>query len=147
MTKRCRNSDKEYIFFLFNDLLLYASKLVAAPGSQKKYKLHKQIEINQQFFIQDLPDDEKSTNRFQIVNTKKSFVVYSSDKSTKAEWLVDFYKCIVANKKAIKTDKPYSTEIVAPVWQHDQSSSKCTNCDKSFGIFRRRHHCRYWYVD
>ena len=44
MTKQCRSSDKPYEFFLFNDLLAYASKsgIISSGG---KYKLHQEIPI------------------------------------------------------------------------------------------------------
>lgn len=44
MVKKCRSSDKTYEFFLFNDLLAYASKsgIISSGG---KYKLHQEIPI------------------------------------------------------------------------------------------------------
>lgn len=64
--------------------------------SMSKFKLNRRIAINSAFFVQDLPDknDEKQINRFQIVNSNKSFVVYAENAAAKAEWIKDFFSCV-----------------------------------------------------
>ena len=57
MQKQCRSSVKTYLFVLFNDLLVYASKVVVT----NKYKVHKEIEIDGVFRVVDVKDDEDST--------------------------------------------------------------------------------------
>jgi hypothetical protein len=91
LTKQCRSDNRPYEFFLFNDLLVYASKAVG-----NKYKLHRSIDINSAFVIQDLPDqkDKNELNRFQIVNSDKSFIVYANDLPAKQSWLKDLFNCI-----------------------------------------------------
>ena len=57
MQKQCRSSVKTYLFVLFNDLLVYASKVVVT----NKYKVHKEIEIDGVFRVVDMKDEEDST--------------------------------------------------------------------------------------
>ena len=57
MQKQCRSSVKTYLFVLFNDLLVYASKVVVT----NKYKVHKEIEIDGVFRVVDIKDDEDGT--------------------------------------------------------------------------------------
>ena len=52
LTKQCRSSTRTYLFVLFNDLLVYASKLVVA----QKYKVHNQIDIDSVFRVVDIAD-------------------------------------------------------------------------------------------
>lgn len=61
-----------------------------------KFSLHQKIEINSSFVIQDLPDrpEEKRANAFQVVNAKKSFIVYADDVTTKVEWIKFLFTCI-----------------------------------------------------
>ena len=57
MQKQCRSSVKTYLFVLFNDLLVYASKVVVT----NKYKVHKEIEIDGVFRVVDIKDDDDSS--------------------------------------------------------------------------------------
>jgi hypothetical protein len=114
-----------------------------------KYSLHQQIDINTSFVIQDLPDkpDERRLNAFQVVNAKKSFIVYTDDAATKADWLKSLYHCIEESKKAIAASGASGeapSTFVAPVWQSDHATTNCQCCNKGFTLFNRRHHCRHW---
>ena len=57
LQKQCRSSVKTYLFVLFNDLLVYASKVPVT----NKYKVHKEIEIDAVFRVVDVKDEEDST--------------------------------------------------------------------------------------
>eukprot|EP00455_Lapot_gusevi_P057799 TRINITY_DN9948_c0_g1_i1.p1 TRINITY_DN9948_c0_g1~~TRINITY_DN9948_c0_g1_i1.p1 ORF type:complete len:233 (-),score=50.37 TRINITY_DN9948_c0_g1_i1:14-610(-) len=50
LVKKCRSADKEFEFFLFNDLLVYAS------SAGWKYKMNRELPINASFQVEDLPD-------------------------------------------------------------------------------------------
>jgi FYVE/RhoGEF/PH domain-containing protein 5/6 len=145
LTKKCRSADKEFTFFLFNDLLLYAQ-----GGGLTAYFLHRRIEINQAFKVNDLPDSSSGKNMFEILNSQKSFVVYASDSNLKQIWLRSLRDCISeyeANAQArlkLKGEdvRSKSDSYVAPVWASDKSSNQCTICLSDFSLLNRRHHCR-----
>jgi hypothetical protein len=133
MVKKCRNTDKTYEFFLFNDLLVYASRSVLSTGT--KYKLHQELPIDESFTIDDVPappprvkllltaastsnlntsdgnnpDANGSSEilddqyQFQINNKVKSFIVYVPDQVTKTTWLTAFAK--VLNENAVQQAK------------------------------------------
>jgi hypothetical protein len=136
LTKRCRASDITYEFFLFNDLLVYASR--TATG---KFKLHRKIPINNMFLVTSLEDEPRACNRFQIVNSIKSFEVCAADKDTKDSWMTALSECIGEQTKKISAATA-TTGILAPVWQGDSTSNACQVCRIEFTLFNRRHHCR-----
>lgn len=72
LTKVCRSSRKVRRFFLFNDLLVYAS----TAGIGSKHIFHGSLELGA-LRVEDVPDSEakKLVNAFLIVAAKKSFVV------------------------------------------------------------------------
>ncbi len=39
-----------------------------------------------------------------------------------------------------------TTDMKQPVWVSDDLAKECAVCKKEFGLFRGKHHCRYWYV-
>jgi len=55
LTKKCRSSDKVYEFFLFNDLLVYASKGIITQVTGPRFKVHQEIPIDAAFSITDVP--------------------------------------------------------------------------------------------
>jgi len=134
LTKVCRASDRKYEFFLFNDLLLYSSK----PSMGSKYKLHRKIDINGSFFVEDLRD---GVNRFQIRSSDKSFVVIADDAADKDKWLSDLFLCMKEAQTLVNVNSKGFTAAM-PVWQSDHTSNECSLCDKPFSFFNRRHHCR-----
>ena len=148
LTKRCRARNIDYEFFLFNDLLIYASR--TATG---KNKLHREISINKRFLVTSLEDEPpKLMHRFQIVNSIKSFEVLASSKEEKEVWLLALAECVAEQTTRITGAGAAAGTagaaaagdggILAPVWQNDNTSSNCTNCRVEFTLFNRRHHCR-----
>lgn len=137
LVKKCRSSDIEYEFILFNDLLIYASVTVA-----KSYKLHRKLPITKSFIVQDLRDDGNDRNRFQIVTAEKSFIVLVATPELKQTWLNDLYRCIAQQKMRINNEADVVGNDVAPVWQADSTSTNCSCCKSQFSFLKRRHHCR-----
>ena len=138
LTKICRKHDKEYVFILFSDLLMYGDET-----NEKKLKLHRQIPIDQNFRTRNIPQNPKyGTKCFEIHSPMKSFIVFASHPKEKREWLDEFEK-VSADKNTIKSKYARA----APLWVPDDFSDVCTmpNCVKSFGILNRRHHCRFWF--
>lgn len=60
LSKRCRNKDKRYQFFLFNDMLTYASS-----GLRGKYNVHQSIPLTV-VRIENLEDTQDLANAFQV---------------------------------------------------------------------------------
>ena len=143
LIKQGRSSDKKYMFFLFNDLVAYAESTIGG-----KFKLHRKIPVDDSFTIVDMNIDANGKHRFQLVNSVKSFEVYSEDPAEKEVWMKDLeaVKSEFVNNKISRGQAEGSDAFVAPVWQSDHSAKNCLLCDNSFSFFNRRHHCRFWYV-
>eukprot|EP00475_Leptophrys_vorax_P015286 TRINITY_DN21663_c0_g1_i1.p1 TRINITY_DN21663_c0_g1~~TRINITY_DN21663_c0_g1_i1.p1 ORF type:complete len:721 (+),score=193.36 TRINITY_DN21663_c0_g1_i1:1965-4127(+) len=135
LTKKCRNTNKDFTFFLFNDLLLYAH-----GGGLTQYVLHHQIDINSAFTVKDIPDSAESKNGFEIRNTKKSFIVFASDPSVKQMWIKALEDCVEQSKNKRQGT---TAEEQAPLWDPDDTSKNCVICLEPWNpLLRRRHHCR-----
>jgi len=118
LIKKCRIEDRRYEFFLFNDMLAYAVKLMGG-----RYKLHRSIPIDSTFMAVDLPDldsagapisspsissaadvaapapQEGRRYRFQIHNQDKSFEVYSQDKALKMQWISTIVEAVAEQQR------------------------------------------------
>ncbi|ETO08193.1 hypothetical protein RFI_29197 [Reticulomyxa filosa] len=102
--KVCRKQNRVYHFFLFSDLLLYASQY----GT--KLNLHNQLEINAAFQVKWLEDgnDKYKDIRgcaFEIVSSKKSFVVYADTPQEAKTWFEDIKKSSLKWSKKKKKKK------------------------------------------
>ncbi len=136
LTKICRSYDKQYEFLLFNDLLLYATKSVTG-----KLKLNRQLEIEGNFSVEDRRGQGEQEFQWQIVSSKKSFIVYAPDQDTKSAWMNDFQMALQERDRAeaIKATGNTTGKSAAPVWKSDHSSKKCGICSAEFSLFNRRH--------
>ena len=136
--KICRRASKKRIFYLFNDLMLYASALPTGG-----LMVHRVIPLGE-LRISDVPDTEAVTNAFMIGSSKKSFVVSAETPSEKFDWLVDISNAEkeLASKNLSLKKETSAKEAEAPVWQPDKSAKQCTICGTDFTAFTRRHHCR-----
>ena len=144
--KVCRNRDRIYNFFLFNDLILYASTY----GS--KYSLHNQLSIDQTFDCKWIENagkygEEKNGRIFQIITAKKSFVVYSETNKDGREWFDAIHKAqLEQQSKATAGATPsghFKNESTsAAIWVPDTHKSNCSLCNDKFTFVNRRHHCR-----
>uniref|UniRef100_A0A7S0H256 Uncharacterized protein n=1 Tax=Amorphochlora amoebiformis TaxID=1561963 RepID=A0A7S0H256_9EUKA len=161
LIRQTRNKPKPFKFYLFNDLLIYAS-----PRGWK-YRVHFKAPIDSQFQVEvyGTGSNEESCGRelrktgalikarenrdypnmylWQIVTKKKSFIVFATSPELGSSWVKDLIACKEAARRTI-TGRSTSTVAVetAPVWQPDSEARSCTNCGKPFGFIRRRHHCR-----
>jgi hypothetical protein len=159
LTKVGRRSDSKYEFFLFNDLLVYASG---------KYKLHMKIPIEEGFNVEDLPDQgtkEEGKNRFKVVSRQKSFIVYAKEKAQKDDWLKDIHDCIDKRRFSIKSSASVSKLAHAagnaaggaggddhepasvipktrPIYVQFKADSVCVVCSTACTRLSGRHHCR-----
>eukprot|EP00484_Ammonia_sp_Unknown_P027509 CAMPEP_0197032254 /NCGR_PEP_ID=MMETSP1384-20130603/10974_1 /TAXON_ID=29189 /ORGANISM="Ammonia sp." /LENGTH=952 /DNA_ID=CAMNT_0042461887 /DNA_START=28 /DNA_END=2886 /DNA_ORIENTATION=- len=139
--KVCRNKDRLYHFFLFNDILLYGSSY----GS--KYKFHNLLPMNAAFSVTPLEDSsaygtEKNGRIFSIVSEKKSFVVYTDTTQEAKEWLDDIQKCMEEQSKKAHSGHFKTDSHSAGIWVPDSHAKNCNICNDKFSFVNRRHHCR-----
>ena len=136
--KVCRRASKKRLFYLFNDLMLYASALPTGG-----LMVHRVIPL-EELLLQDMPDSDEIKNAFTIGSSKKSFVVTAETNKEKFDWIVDITGAV--NELKSKNESLGRTENTkeahAPIWQPDSSAKNCTLCKAEFTITRRRHHCR-----
>eukprot|EP00494_Astrolonche_serrata_P031647 UN31916 len=137
--KVCRSDNRLYTFWLFNDLLLYGTL-----NNLGTYKLHKEIALNDNFIVNDLPGTKTFKNVFEIKSETKSFMAYTETVQEKKEWLKLFQDCI---KKFRSSEEQRGRKVrkiarTAPVWMPDSYSDTCLICKDPFTLFKRRHHCR-----
>lgn len=139
LIKRCRKRDQEYTFFLFNNLIAYASRK-SSLATQGKYKLHRRIDIDARFSVEEF--EEPNLYGFTLVSASKSFVVFSTSQEEQQSWINSIKQCITRSQNTHKHKKVLDGTEVAPVWKPDQSVDKCPYCQIKFNIIVRRHHCR-----
>lgn len=138
LTKVCRSKDQAYDFFLFNDLLVYGSRIPISG----LLNLHRQIEIDKSFQVVNM-EDEPGKFLFMVVSSSKSFKVYAANAGDKAEWMKNFADTMAyAERHTARRHSHRSTADVRPVWQQDSTSSLCPLCKDKFTMINRRHHCR-----
>jgi len=92
LTKKCRSRDKDYEFFLFNDLLVWATR------SGKKFKFHKSLVIDASFRVHDMPPKPTVRQEFAVQSVDKSFVVMVDNFQEKCGWLHDINECYQQRK-------------------------------------------------
>jgi len=135
--------DQLYTFFVFNNLIIYAKK----TGDQ--FTIKRQLEINDAFSVVDIPDHDKeeyshvkgTVHMFQLFTSEKSFYCYTDTEEQKLQWLEVFQAIQAQIESTIGVNRKHTP---APIWQADSSVTHCSIavCNKKFGLFNRRHHCR-----
>lgn len=141
LKKVCRKKNKVFRFWCFHDYLIYGSAL-----GNEKYSFNRALELVKCSVV-------KSNNvqcAFEIYGAEKSFVVITPDQESCNEW-VQTLSTACDNIKRLNgigyaTDgqqQSGANEVaVAPLWQPDHNSDICTQCNKAFTFWNRRHHCR-----
>mmetsp|Transcript_7041 Transcript_7041/g.11631 ORF Transcript_7041/g.11631 Transcript_7041/m.11631 type:complete len:468 (+) Transcript_7041:94-1497(+) len=135
--------DREYTFFLFNDMVCYASG--ESKSKSSALKMHQQLPVDSAFFIQDVPHHDKYSDRsFEVHSSVKSFIVHCTEYKVKREWMSDLSK-VVKDRVTLQPGKTQQRELAAPLMVPDDWSDECQmkDCDTKFTFVNRRHHCRY----
>ncbi|KAK9718393.1 hypothetical protein K7432_005548 [Basidiobolus ranarum] len=166
--KICRKSHQIRKFFLFSDILIYASPSLVGDSHSFKRKLSLR-----ELHVSDVPDEEgEPSNRFKISSREKSFVLYVEKPEQKEEWInlvqtaiQNLQGSIVPNqgvspsnmtaefkehlantihKQQCQIMEPaVIKDYYSPVWVPDSEASKCACCNELFNpVTRRKHHCR-----
>lgn len=71
-----------------------------------------------------LPGTSVHPHKFEVQNGVERWIICAETEGELSTWL----DALFVNKR--------------PTWQPDEASNQCSACDASFGLFRRRHHCR-----
>jgi hypothetical protein len=130
-----RGGIKPYTFFLFNDMLIYAEKL-----SEKKYKMHQEIEVNRMFNFTE-SDSNAPPNSFVIHNSVKSFIAIAASESDCKKWKQHLTNVIAQAAVSLHSNRP--SNMIKPLLVADTDAKDCQICQKVFTTMNRRHHCRF----
>ena len=131
--------DRTYTFFLFNDMVCYAS------GNNEALKLHQMLPIDRAFYVVDVPHHDKYSDRsFEMHSSIKSFIIHCSEYSIKKQWMTTLSQ-IIKDRIRLQPAKCQQRELAAPLMVPDDWSDECQmkDCDTKFSFVNRRHHCRY----
>ncbi|KAG9300246.1 hypothetical protein G9A89_011319 [Geosiphon pyriformis] len=151
--KICRRNHQERDFFLFSDILIYAS-----PGLiDNIYIFHRKFDL-EDVTVLSLEDTGAMKHRFQIMSPQKSFTLYTNSLKEKESWINAIREAkneylsakrtlrITEKREPQEREDSYRKRIVenyhAPVWVPDTTTDRCMNCSDEFSLFRRKHHCR-----
>ena len=164
MKKICIKDCRRRIFFLFNDILVYAIPrnsylLFGSVIEEGPRELFCDFAFRHAFCVSgieivDIKNDQPvnvGLNQLKHVqHFKNSFLVLSSEKSIqvvceteeeKACWLESIYSAIEKSSKEHRQKKS-NKNYMSPVWLPDEYTFDCMTCGVQFNILRRKHHCR-----
>eukprot|EP01124_Arcella_intermedia_P028362 TRINITY_DN5748_c0_g1_i4.p1 TRINITY_DN5748_c0_g1~~TRINITY_DN5748_c0_g1_i4.p1 ORF type:complete len:1000 (+),score=185.87 TRINITY_DN5748_c0_g1_i4:72-3071(+) len=143
LLKQCRSERKQRIFYLFNDLLIYAHFSGPPPGK---------LVVDHTFKLETTSTNDLLTESgfaFQIKGQGKSFTVYAESPEQKQEWLHILSETIKKQKEHFQrlhnieeTENSKLNPEPAAVWVPDDQVILCQVCQTEFNLIRRRHHCR-----
>jgi len=137
--KVCRGKNKKYMFFLFNDLLIYANP------QGKYYKFHNKLEINSSFHPEIVDEEGYPPHSIQINSSTKSFVVFADHQEECLRWLKSMQDIREQQEEREKKRGDYARDDdikKAPVMVPDHFFEHCQVCSSKFTFVKRRHHCR-----
>jgi hypothetical protein len=138
LKKVCRKKNKLFRFWLVSDYLIYASSLGGDKYSfNRAMELHK-VSVAAHNGVSDA--GEQLRNAFAILGAEKSFIVIAPTAASCEEWIDVISKACFAAREA-RGLSGNATDS-APVWQADAASDSCTQCQKKFTLWNRKHHCR-----
>ena len=134
LKKVCRKANKSFRFWLFSDMFIYG---ISSGIASKTFTFHRALMLNAMTATKH--SDPSLPHSIEILSTEKSFIVLAPSAQQMNEWVTK----INTARMTLKERGGVLEEIsVAPVWKPDSSNDDCRVCHESFGIFKRRHHCR-----
>jgi len=137
--KVCRGKNKKYMFFLFNDLLIYADP------QGKYFKFHNKLDIDSSFGAEDMEGTKHyPPHSIKITSTTKSFVAFADKQDDCLKWLKALQQLRNQIDNRQKQKGLHGTLDVqkAPIMVPDHFVKACQICKTKFTLIRRRHHCR-----
>ena len=122
--------------YLFNDILVYGTPIT--KGKNKSQNVINLVDC----MVTDVDDSAEGSNGFQINSDTKSFLCYADSAQAKTEWTANLKKYSDLSRSAIGMDS--SAVSARAVWVSDKKVKKCmmNDCESSFTLTNRRHHCR-----
>uniref|UniRef100_A0A914D831 Pleckstrin homology domain-containing family F member 2 n=1 Tax=Acrobeloides nanus TaxID=290746 RepID=A0A914D831_9BILA len=134
LVKMCRKKPKPRQFFLFNDILVYGTIIIA----KKRYSKQHIIPL-EEVKIENLEDEGDSRNGWVIKTRTKSFAVFAATPTEKNEWMAHIVRSV---QEILRSGRAPAKEHAA-VWVPDSEAEKCMCCQSTqFTVLQRRHHCR-----
>ncbi|EDV28823.1 expressed hypothetical protein [Trichoplax adhaerens] len=139
LTKMCRKGPQRRQFFLFNDILVYAS--IKVP--HKKYVKQRIIPL-EYAGLTSTDNTAELKHGWTINSIGKSFVVYADSERDKAKWMDQINECLIAVSSRVADNLvSRKNNNYSPVWIPDNEAPECMACKKTkFTAIKRRHHCR-----
>lgn len=148
LAKRSRTSSTMYTFYLFNNLLAYASKKLVGRG----LTLVASIPIDSSFSAHELDDtsfkeiNSKGLERdkvFAVTSSMSSFVCMCTSADEQKEWLAAMRESIDQQKDLNTFEIQNSSEAEQKgLWVDSSVAKQCAVCNANFTVFRAKHHCR-----
>ncbi len=133
LLKACRSKDKAYMFWLFTDILLYATQL---PASQL-YQLNRWMELTEMH----VQASAQEATGLDVLTAEKSFTVFAKDPAERDMWLDRISKAIFEAKEAAGVSTDPSSLQTAPILVQTSDAKDCALCHTSFSLFMRKQHC------
>jgi len=138
--KVCRGKNKKYMFFLFNDILIYADP------QGKYFKFHNKLEINSSFSAEGMEGNSQyPPHSIKIRSSTKSFVAFADNQDNCTKWIKKMQELRdqLDSREKLKGDYNSFDEVAkAPIMVPDHFFKDCQVCNVKFTFVRRRHHCR-----
>eukprot|EP00475_Leptophrys_vorax_P019671 TRINITY_DN26981_c0_g1_i1.p1 TRINITY_DN26981_c0_g1~~TRINITY_DN26981_c0_g1_i1.p1 ORF type:complete len:1101 (+),score=323.63 TRINITY_DN26981_c0_g1_i1:109-3411(+) len=156
----------EYVFHLFNDLLIYSKQSMQGLLLKQRIDL---LNLSVENFDRNdmIKEPVELGSAFKITSPAVSFVVVGKNQKECDEWMdllketvenLDksgnmrresqnfvsqfFGKIKMGNNNAALIATDLSMSGAAPVWVPDTENANCTICGSEFSLFNRKHHCR-----
>ena len=128
LVKLCRKDAKRRQFYLFSDMLIYAS--INDLGKEESYTFHRSIEVEDlgvsevntghgyyhifiiQFNNKCLTFTTKGANSFQVLSSQKSFTVFAENEEEKKSWIDDINLAVRLHQNAKNAKNAKDTAVV-----------------------------------
>ncbi|XP_066511194.1 pleckstrin homology domain-containing family F member 1 [Hoplias malabaricus] len=134
LMKLSRRRPQPKAFFLFNDILVYGSVVVAG-----RWNKGQQVVRLEEVLLEDLEDGEDMRNQWLLKTPRKSFQVAAASAEEKRMWMEHIERC---REEQLRRLGVTPARDFAAAWVPDQASDICMRCSERFTVAHRRHHCR-----
>lgn len=143
LLKACRAKNKPFMFWLFNNCLMYATPMGNLGGSKYQYQFNR-IMMLSDCFLRESREDPRS---FELLSGEKSFALWCDTVEETKEW-VSALRDAIQGARGEKGLKPEDIRdmVTAPLWVQESEATVCDVCQEAFGWAiiggRQKHHCR-----
>jgi len=144
LLKACRAKNKPFMFWLFNNCLLYATPMGTLGGSKYQYQFNRVMMLID-CFLRESREDPRS---FELLSGEKSFALWCETVGEAKEWASALRDAIqdAREAKGLKPDDVRDM-VAAPLWVQESEATACNVCQEAFGWAiivggRQKHHCR-----